>query len=42
MWSDEVDGRGVIVVVETLIGIVAIGVMTLLGVPLAHLRRTRG
>lgn len=33
---------GVVVMVETLIGIVAIGVMTLLGVPLAALKRTRG
>ena len=28
--------------VETLIGIVAIGAMTLLGVPLAHLKRSKG
>lgn len=28
--------------VETLIGIVAIGAMTLLGVPLAHLRQGKG
>jgi hypothetical protein len=35
-------GGEVIVVVETLIGIVAIGAMTLVGVPLSHLRRGNG
>jgi len=39
---DEVDGGEAVVVVETLIGLVAIGAMTLVGVPLAHLRRSRG
>ncbi|MGH2404602.1 MAG: hypothetical protein ACRDGN_09070 [bacterium] len=38
---DEVDGGEAVVVVETLIGLVAIGAMTLVGVPLAHLRRSR-
>ncbi|MGH7752827.1 MAG: hypothetical protein ACREN5_08425, partial [Gemmatimonadales bacterium] len=43
-WRSETKlmGGEAVVVVETLIGLVAIGAMTLVGVPLAHLRRSRG